>query len=166
MKIQSLQNEPSISYGVYETKFGPITIAASNEAVISAKLGKQLPEGAKEQKTKLTDKAGSEIIQFLEGKRKEFDLPLNPQGTPFQKNVWDALSEIPYGETRSYKEIAVAIGKPKAFRAVGMANNKNPIIFIIPCHRVIGANGSLVGYGGGLEVKSALLEMERKNHSI
>ena len=96
----------------------------------------------------------------MDGKRKSFDLPLKPEGTEFQKKVWNALLDIPYGETRSYKDIAVAIGNPKACRAVGMANNRNPISIIIPCHRVIGANGSLVGYGGGLPIKIELLNLE------
>ena len=84
------------------------------------------------------------------------------EGTPFQKKVWNALQNIPYGETRTYKQIAEEIGNPKACRAVGMANNKNPMIIVVPCHRVIGANGKLVGYGGGLEMKRALLDLESK----
>lgn len=103
-----------------------------------------------------------ELTQFFGGDRVEFDIPLDPQGTAFQKSVWKALLEIPYGKTCSYKEIAIAIGNPKAVRAVGMANNRNPISFIIPCHRVIGADGSLVGYGGGLELKKWLLDLERE----
>ena len=87
--------------------------------------------------------------------------PLRPEGTPFQKRVWDALLTIPYGETRSYRDIAVLAGSPKGFRAVGMANNHNPIPILIPCHRVIGADGSMTGYGGGLPIKIKLLETER-----
>ena len=90
-----------------------------------------------------------------------FDLPLDPIGTEFQKKVWQALKEIPFGETRSYGEIAKLIGNEKASRAVGMANNKNPIAIIIPCHRVIGANGKLVGYAGGLDLKEKLLKLEK-----
>ena len=101
----------------------------------------------------------------MEGKRKEFTLPLAPVGTEFMIRVWKSLCAIPYGETRSYKEIAESIGNKKASRAVGLANNRNPIPIFIPCHRVIGANGKLVGYGGGLHIKSFLLklEMEYKN---
>ena len=91
-----------------------------------------------------------------------FDLPLRMQGTPFQQKVWAALREIPYGETRSYGQIAAQVGNPKAGRAVGMANNRNPIAIIVPCHRVIGANGSLTGYAGGLNVKQELLALERR----
>jgi len=88
-------------------------------------------------------------------------LPLAPAGTAFMQKVWNALLTIPYGETRSYKEIAIAVGNSKACRAVGMANNRNPISVVIPCHRVIGANGKLVGYGGGLDIKSYLLDLEK-----
>ena len=92
---------------------------------------------------------------------KSFDLPLNPRGTVFQQQVWKALYDIPYGETRSYKQIAESIGNPKAVRAVGMANNRNPILIVVPCHRVIGANGKLVGYGAGIEKKEFLLKLEK-----
>lgn len=103
----------------------------------------------------------SQLAEYFAGERRDFDLQLAPQGTKFQSKVWSALREIPYGETRSYGEIAAAIGKPKASRAVGTANNRNPIAVIVPCHRVIGANGSLVGYGGGLDRKTMLLSLER-----
>ena len=92
--------------------------------------------------------------------RREFTIPLEPAGTPFQKQVWEALRTIPYGETRTYGQIAVQIGRPKASRAVGMGNHKNPIAILIPCHRVIGADGSLTGYGGGLDIKEFLLKRE------
>ena len=101
--------------------------------------------------------------EYFDGKRKIFDLPLKPEGTEFQLKDWNALREIPYGETRSYKDIAIAIGNPKACRAVGTANHNNPISIIIPCHRVIGSDGSLTGYGGGLDKKTYLLELEQKN---
>lgn len=99
--------------------------------------------------------------EYFEGKRKAFELPLRPEGTDFQKKVWNALLEIPFGETRSYQDIANAVGSPKACRAVGMANHQNPIIIVIPCHRVIGKNGKLVGYGGGLSMKEKLLLLEK-----
>lgn len=104
-----------------------------------------------------------QLDEYFAGTRKAFDFPYRLHGTPFQKAVWAALREIPYGETRSYKDIAKAVGRPNAFRAVGMANHANPIFIAIPCHRVIGTNGSLVGYGGGLEMKKALLELERSS---
>ena len=108
----------------------------------------------------LTKLAYTQIREYLDGQRKVFDLPLHPNGTEFQIKVWKALTEIPYGETRSYKDIAISIGNEKACRAVGMANNKNPIPIIIPCHRVIGANKKLVGYAGGLDLKERLLDLE------
>ena len=101
-----------------------------------------------------------ELTEYFSGKRMLFDLPLNPAGTVFQKHVWEQLQLIPYGKTRSYGDIAKAVGNPNAARAVGRANNRNPIMIIIPCHRVIGADGALVGYGGGIEVKKFLLELE------
>lgn len=100
---------------------------------------------------------------YQERKRKSFDLPLKVEGTEFQKKVWKALCSIPYGETRSYKEIAIQIGNERACRAVGMANNKNPIGILIPCHRVIGTNHKLVGYAGGLDKKEFLLKLEKEN---
>ncbi len=103
-----------------------------------------------------------QLREYLSGKRKEFDLKLEPQGTQFQKDVWNAMLEIPYGETRSYKEIAQRIGRPLAYRAVGQASNRNPIAIIIPCHRVVGSNGSLTGYGGGMPIKIRLLDLEKK----
>lgn len=105
--------------------------------------------------------ANNQLQEYLSGKRKEFSLPLDPCGTKFRKNIWNCLCAISYGETKSYKEIAEIIGNPKACRAVGSANNKNPIPIFIPCHRVIGASGKLVGYRGGLKVKEYLLKLEK-----
>ncbi len=103
----------------------------------------------------------SQLSRFLQGKLKRFDCPLDLKGTPFEKKVWSRLARIPYGETRSYKDIAEAIDHPKAFRAVGNANGSNPIPLILPCHRVIESNGGLGGYGHGLKVKKQLLELEK-----
>ncbi len=102
-----------------------------------------------------------QLAEYFAGKRKRFELKLAPNGTPFQLQVLDALRKIPYGETRSYRDIATGIGKPKAVRAVGAANGRNPLPIIIPCHRVIGADGSLTGFGGGLPTKRFLLELEQ-----
>lgn len=104
--------------------------------------------------------AKAQILEYFEGRRKSFDIPLSMKGTEFQKRVWSALRRIPYGETRSYQEIAEMVGNRKAARAVGMANNRNPIAIIVPCHRVIGKNGKLVGYAGGVNKKQYLLEQE------
>ena len=114
------------------------------------------------QQTPLLREASAQISAYFAGERKTFDLPLSYRGTPFQTDDWEALLRIPYGETRSYKDIAVQIGRPRAYRAVGLANNRNPISIIIPCHRVIGQDGSLVGYGGGLTQKAFLLDLERR----
>ncbi|HVZ85524.1 MAG TPA: methylated-DNA--[protein]-cysteine S-methyltransferase [Polyangia bacterium] len=103
-----------------------------------------------------------QMEEYFAGRRTRFDLSLAPQGTPFQRQVWQALQAIPYGETTSYGELARAIGRPGAFRAVGGANNRNPIAIVIPCHRVIGADGSMTGYGGGLPNKHLLLALEAK----
>ncbi len=102
-----------------------------------------------------------QILEYLKGKRTEFDLPLDLRGTEFQRSVWQALLEIPYGEVRSYREIAGAVGRPRAVRAVGAANGSNPVALVVPCHRVIAADGKLGGYGGGLDLKARLLAMER-----
>ena len=115
-----------------------------------------------EEETPLLGQAKQQLAEYFAGQRQAFDLPLRMQGTPFQQKVWAALREIPYGETRSYGQIAAQVGNPKAGRAVGMANNRNPIAIIVPCHRVIGANGSLTGYAGGLSVKQELLALERR----
>lgn len=110
--------------------------------------------------TTLLKEAKQQLSEYFNGTRTTFKLPLETSGTSFQQDVWNALQEIPYGQTRSYKQIAQAIHNPKAVRAIGGANNKNPIFIIIPCHRVIGADGSMVGFGGGIEVKKYLLELE------
>ncbi len=104
-----------------------------------------------------------QILAFLQGELRTFTLPLAPEGTAFQHQVWDAVKQIPYGETRSYADIANTIGNPHAYRAIGMANNVNPLPFIIPCHRVIGTNGALTGYRYGLAMKQKLLKMEQDN---
>lgn len=111
-------------------------------------------------------KVVAQLRDYFAGKRREFDLPLAPEGTPFQLKVWSALRTIPYGETWSYGELARRIRKPKAARAVGAANGQNPIPIIVPCHRVIGANGSLTGFGGGLKIKRILLELEGGTPSL
>lgn len=103
-----------------------------------------------------------QLEEYFAGRRKEFEADLVPRGTDFQKAVWKAIREIPYGETRSYAEIAERIGKPRAYRAVGQAASKNPIAILIPCHRVVGSDGSLTGYAGGADLKTRLLELERR----
>jgi methylated-DNA-[protein]-cysteine S-methyltransferase len=107
--------------------------------------------------------AATQLDEYFQGKRKNFELALNPEGTDFQQQVWKELQRVGYGETACYQEIAERIGNPRACRAVGMANGKNPIPIIIPCHRIIGKDGSLTGFGGGLKIKKQLLELEQKS---
>ena len=121
------------------------------------------PQKALLQTTELLSMATIQLDEYFQGKRTTFSLPFKLTGTPFQLAVWKELQNIPYGKTTSYKEIAQKINKPKAYRAVGMANNKNPLPVIIPCHRVIGSNGKLIGYAGGLKLKNYLLELEKSH---
>ena len=160
-----------IYYYTYETSFGKIIIVSDGSNITHVKseradgsLKKHISTGVCKT-DKLTDMAVKQLEEYFAGKRREFELPVKPPGTMFQQTVWKALQDIPFGETRSYKQIAEAIKNPKACRAVGMANNKNPIWIIIPCHRVIGTDGSLTGYGGGLEMKKRLLLLEKTTKS-
>lgn len=121
------------------------------------------PQKALLQTTELLSMATIQLDEYFQGKRTTFSLPFKLTGTPFQLAVWKELQNIPYGQTTSYKEIAQKINKPKAYRAVGMANNKNPLPIIIPCHRVIGSNGKLIGYAGGLKLKNYLLKLEKSH---
>lgn len=147
----------------YNTMIGKLGIEENGLAITKVFfVHKDIEEKSVEKKeTELLKEAIKQLNEYFDGKRKEFDLPLAPKGTEFQKKVWNALKEIPFGETRSYGEIARRIGNEKASRAVGTANNKNPIMIIIPCHRVIGANGKLVGYAGGIDIKEKLLNLEK-----
>ncbi|MEN6328381.1 MAG: methylated-DNA--[protein]-cysteine S-methyltransferase, partial [Syntrophomonas sp.] len=125
--------------------------------------GEAIPEDVIVNETDIIKEAGKQLQSYLSGRQKDFTLPLAPAGTAFMLSVWKSLQAIPYGETRSYKQIAQSIGNPKASRAVGLANNRNPIPIFIPCHRVIGANGKLVGFRSGLEMKEHLLELEKQH---
>lgn len=143
------------------TPMGTMTAVEEDGALIRLDFGKNEPEGAEYGETNLLNETLRQMAEYFSGTRREFTLPLAPRGTAFQMKVWDALSAIPYGQTRSYRDIAQQIESPNAVRAVGGANHRNPISIIIPCHRVIGLNGSLTGYGGGLDKKEALLALER-----
>ena len=149
-----------------ERPIGPLTITATKKAVTAIRFGTQVPEGSTPctgaEATPLLRKAAEEIGDYFAGSRRKFTLPLAPEGTPFQQKVWEALRTIPYGETRTYKQIAIQIGHNQSFRAVGMANNRNPIVIVVPCHRVIGYDGKLTGYAGGLDVKEQLLALEKR----
>ena len=149
----------SPSLHIRQTRIGRIGLAECNGAIIELALrAKAAAERAPE--PELIRRAFAQIEEYLAGRRTRFDLPLHAEGTPFMRRVWDALCAIPYGQTRSYKEIATAIGRPGAMRAVGMANSRNPIALIIPCHRVIGANGALTGFASGVDLKQRLLDLE------
>ncbi|WP_250463654.1 methylated-DNA--[protein]-cysteine S-methyltransferase [Microbulbifer litoralis] len=154
-----------INYEIHTTPFGEMRIAAGERGLVALSFHRgerPLPTGADWQRgaSPLTDEAARQLAEYFAGERREFDLPLAPPGTDFQRRVWDALRQIPYGETRSYRQQAEALGNLKAIRAVARANGANPIAIVVPCHRVIGADGSLTGYAGGLEMKARLLTLE------
>ena len=152
-------------YTYHDSPIGPLLLAGRNGTLTTIRFPLDGEREAPEPGWKLADAPFGDVREQLDGyfagRRQRFELPLAPTGTAFQCSVLEALQTIPYGETRSYKEVAAAIGKPRAVRAVGAANGRNPIPIIIPCHRVIGSDGSLTGFGGGLEVKRALLALEQ-----
>lgn len=160
-----------MNYAYFDSPIGPLLIAGDADAITRISFPDKdgnptLPEAGWMESAK--GPVGEAILQLREyfaGRRREFDLPLAPEGTEFQKSVWRRLREIPYGVTISYGELARRVGNPKASRAVGAANGKNPLPIVVPCHRVIGADGKLVGFGGGLPVKQRLLEIERRARS-
>lgn len=148
---------------VFQTPLGQVSISEQDGAIAELFFAKDAPESVGGQATPLLKEAEKQLLGYLEGTRKTFDLPLAAEGTEFQKTVWEALCSIPYGETRSYKQVAEMIGQPNASRAVGKANNKNPILILTPCHRVLGSDGKLVGYAAGLDIKKKLLELEKSH---
>lgn len=148
----------------YETPIGRLGVAGTDTAVSHVLFaGSESLPGCELSETAVINRAAAELLEYFDGKRTGFDFPLLLQGTVFQNQVWEALQTIPFGETRSYKDIAGQIGRPKAMRAVGMANHCNPLPIVIPCHRVVGASGRLVGYAGGLAVKQFLLDLEKRH---
>ena len=155
-------------YTKFASKFGEITLIGDEDGINrlhwkSEEVKRPLEISSDwERNDEFFTEARKQLQEYFAGKRKNFDLKLNPQGTDFQKRVWNALSEIPYGELRSYQDIAIAIGNKKACRAIGMANSKNPIPIIVPCHRVIGKNGKLVGFAIGLKTKQGLINIEKQ----
>lgn len=152
-------------YKDINTVIGKVRIIEEDGYIIELQINKDFDknEDILEKDTNILKNTERQLSEYFSGKRNTFDLKLNSKGTDFMKKVWRELLNIPYGETRTYKEIAEKIGNPKGARAVGMANNKNPIPIIIPCHRVIGKNKKLVGYALGLDMKEFLLNLERKN---
>jgi methylated-DNA-[protein]-cysteine S-methyltransferase len=148
----------------FETDIGRLAVADGGGAVVRLLFDGEEPKmPCAEETTPLALQAAHEINDYLAGHRNHFDVPFLLSGTPFQMSVWGALTEIPYGQVRTYGQIAAQIKKPRAHRAVGGANHVNPVPIIVPCHRVIGADGSLTGFGGGLDVKKYLLALEEKN---
>ena len=147
----------------YNSPIGKLTLVSDGEAIayLAFENNKYPIADAPRGTDKIIEKACKELDAYFAGKLKSFTVPVRPEGTAFQVSAWKALQKIPYGATRSYGEQAKAIGKPKAVRAIGAANGRNPIPIIIPCHRVIGADGSLTGFGGGMKTKQFLLELEQ-----
>lgn len=145
----------------YDSPVGILRISADEEGITSIQLNAERHKDTGE--SPILAEAVRQLDEYFNGIRKTFDLPLSLSGTEFQRRVWQVLCEIPYGETCTYGQIAAVTGNPKASRAVGSANNRNPIAIVIPCHRVVGANGSLTGYAGGLDIKEYLLELEKRN---
>ena len=146
----------------FETPLGYMAAEEDNQGITTLSFRK--PDGEPERQSgRYLEAVEEQVLEYFRGERRRFDLPLSIHGTPFQKSVWQALQNNPYGETRSYLDIAKAIGNPKACRAVGMANNRNPVVLLVPCHRVIGSTGALVGYAAGLERKEYLLKLEHEN---
>ncbi len=156
-------------YRIIDSPIGSLTLAGVGPVLTHLRMVDQTYEPDRAD-WELNDRAFPDAVEQLEayfaGELRQFDVRMEMAGTEFQRRVWAALREIPYGETRSYGEIAREIGSPTAFRAVGLANGRNPIAVIVPCHRVIGANGSLTGFGGGLGRKSTLLDLERNAASL
>ncbi len=156
----------TLYFSIWQSPIGPLTLVASEQGLFGVEFGAVQPRNRKhgtayiESQAKLAQYR-AELEEYFAGRRRRFDLPLDLRGTPFQKRCWQALLDIPYGETRTYAEIARAVGSPRAFRAVGMANHSNPIAIVVPCHRVIASDGTLGGYGGGLDLKARLLHLER-----
>ena len=148
---------------MFQTILGKVVISEQEGAITELFFANDTQYIGNNRITPLLEEAEKQLLEYFSGIRRTFDLKLAAKGTEFQKTVWNTLQEIAYGETRSYKQVAEMIGRPEASRAVGMANSKNPILIITPCHRIIGSDGKLVGYAGGLEIKKNLLEMEN-NH--
>lgn len=163
IRISQKMGEDSMTQTLYfESPLGLMMAQEQDGAIIALDfIQSPLPNETAAQ-TPLLLEAKKQVLEYFAGHRRDFDLPLAPRGTPFQQKVWQALRAIPYGQTRSYGQIASQVGNPRAGRAVGGANHRNPISLIQPCHRVIGANGRLTGYGGGLDKKEALLALERR----
>ena len=168
--MRKAEKVSAVYYTTYESPVGPLLLAGESHALRRVSFENSKRSAPPRADWKLHKKPFAEVIRQLQayfrGELKEFDLPLAMEGTEFQLRVWNALRAIPYGETISYAQLAERIGNPKAVRAVGLANGSNPIPIIVPCHRVVGSDGSLTGFGGGLSTKKMLLELENKQLSL
>jgi methylated-DNA-[protein]-cysteine S-methyltransferase len=159
----------TLHYSRIESPVGILLLAASEQGLVRLEFARggagDLPESWTENREKMAPYV-RELADYFAGERTEFSFPLDLRGTEFQQRCWRALLEIPYGETRSYADIARAVGSPRGFRAVGMANNRNPVAIVVPCHRVVASDGTLCGYGGGLDVKEQLLDLEKGKKAL
>ena len=157
---------PALAVRTLDSPLGPLRLLAGHDALVAVLFPAQPSEvgqpAVEVPRHPVLDAAARELSAYFAGVLTRFTTPLGPEGTPFQREVWRALQEIPCGELRSYADIAAAIGRPSAVRAVGAANGRNPLPIVVPCHRVIGSDGSLTGYAGGMEIKRWLLEHERR----
>lgn len=145
---------------IEDTPVGPLRLDTDGDALTGLRFGLGTPAGDRDDADPVLRAAADQLAEYFAGERHGFDLPLTPRGTAFQQSVWAQLRLIPYGTTVSYGEIARRLGAPNAFRAVGLANGRNPIAIVVPCHRVVGADGSLTGFGGGMPAKRTLLDLE------
>jgi O-6-methylguanine DNA methyltransferase len=161
-----------LSYKFMDSPVGRLKLVASEKGLVAVLWQNDRPERvpltelAEDSKQKVLVETERQLNEYFAGKRREFSLPLDMRGTRFQRDVWEALLAIPFGETRSYGELAEKLGNPTASRAVGAANGRNPISIVVPCHRVIGASGKLTGFAGGLDVKARLLEIESADEKL
>lgn len=174
--MTTIMHSPILASRTVGNPFGSLTLVGS-KAGIRAILwpadnparaglgGVRLHDASHDDSLDVLDEAALQLEEYFAGTRTTFDLPLDLQGTPFQCAAWRALAEIPYGETRSYADQATRLGRPRAVRAVGTANGRNPLSLVLPCHRVVGSDGALHGFAGGLEVKATLLAFERRQHA-
>lgn len=151
---------------VMDSPIDPLCILEEDGFITRIDFGAEPPAGSYAQPSPILEKSRAQLEEYFNGKRRDFDLPLDPKGTPYMLKVWKALQSIPYGKTASYKDVAEATGDAKACRAVGQANNRNPLPIVIPCHRVVGADGKLAGYGGGTDIKIKLLRLEGVNLAV
>jgi methylated-DNA-[protein]-cysteine S-methyltransferase len=158
----------TLFYKEMESPVGKLKLVASANALIAVLWERERPNRVKlamlqhDPQQRILEETERQLGEYFAGTRNQFDLPLEPAGTEFQKKVWRALREIPFGQTRSYLDLAKSIGSAKAVRAVGAANGKNPLSIVVPCHRIVGANGTLTGFAGGLEAKAKLLALEAR----